>query len=305
MKNIIVKLFDAFTDQVFCGNIAGVVTKADGLSNNEMQKIASELNAPTTGFVTTRGKNDFEVKFFTPTQEIDMCGHVVVGTFMALAEERKLDFEGYNRVDVKQHTRAGLIPIEVIYENNRPTYIMMCQNKPLFKDPQLNRTEIAKLMGISDQFMEENYPIEIAATALRHLFIPVKNLDIMGELKPDFPALAELSRKLNVETSNVFTLQTVNPGFQVHSRDFCPAIGNLEEAASGTTNGALSCYLIKNKAIPGIPRNGSIKIMAEQGYEMGRPSIIQSEIQLQDHEIKEVKVGGTAIRSLVGELVIK
>lgn len=91
MKRIKIKLMDAFTTERFEGNIAGVVTEADKLSYEEMQKIAFEINAPTTGFVLKKGQNEFEVKFFTPIREIDMCGHVVIGTFMVLAEEGKIN----------------------------------------------------------------------------------------------------------------------------------------------------------------------------------------------------------------------
>lgn len=296
---------NAFTTKKFGGNIAGVVTDANKLNSEEMQKIASKINVPTTGFVLKREKNEFEVRFFTPTQEIDMCGHVVVGTFVALAEEGKINVDNLDRVEVKQYTKVGLIPVEILYKNGKPNSVIMKQNRPIFKDPKLNRKEVSELLGVSEESLEKYYPIEIVSTALRHLFIPIKNLDIMKELKPNFSKLGDLSKKLGVETINVFTLKTVNPDFNVHSRDFCPGIGNPEEAASGTTNGALGCYLIKNKLLSKIGKNEKIIILAEQGYEMGKPSSIRTEITLKNNEIEEVKVGGTAICSLKGEITIE
>lgn len=147
MRKIKIKLMDAFTTERFGGNIAGVVTDASKLDSREMQKIASELNAPTTGFVLKKGKNEFEVRFFTPTQEIDMCGHVVVGIFMALAEEGKIDIEYTGKVEVKQYTKAGLISVEILYKNQKPSFIAMKQNKPIFKDPKVSRGEVEDYWG--------------------------------------------------------------------------------------------------------------------------------------------------------------
>lgn len=304
MRKIKVKLFDSFTTKFFGGNIAGVVTEADNLSSVEMLKIASEINAPTTGYVLRKEINHFEVRFFTPSQEIDMCGHVVIGVFMALAEEGKIATKNSNVAYVKQYTKAGLMPVEVYFKNKKPVYVLMKQNQPLFKDLKLNLNKIANLLGIPTNFIETEYPIEWVSTALRHVFIPVKNLKALKELKPNFPALGELSKKINVETIDVFTRETVNSDYNVHSRDFCPGIGNPEEAASGTTNGALACYLLKNKVILNIKDNGKILINAEQGFEMGRPSNIRSEIIVKDKEIIEVKVGGTAVCSLIGEIYL-
>lgn len=234
-----------------------------------------------------------------------MCGHVVVGTFMALAEEGEVTAGDSDWIVLEQYTKAGSIPVEIRYRNGKPIFIIMKQNNPLFKDPKLSTEEVSGLLGVIPASLEKDYPIEIVSTALRHLFVGVKSLDVMKSLKPDFSALGMLSKRLGVETIDVFTLETVDRDFDVHSRDFCPGIGNPEEAASGTTNGALSCYLIKNKVLSKIRKEGKMTILAEQGYEMGRPSSIRSEILIKNNEIKEVKVGGMAVCSLEGEILLK
>jgi len=213
MRKLSMKLFDSFTDHIFGGNTAGVVTAAEHVSQDEMQNIAAEINAPTTGFVSTRGKNEFEVKFFTPTQEIDMCGHAVIAVFMGLEDEGKLESKNFGRVDVKLYTKAGLIPVEVYYENGKPTHVMMTQNKPSFREVTVRKAEIAKLLGISEVLIEADHPMEIVSTALRHLFVPVKSLEVMKQLRPDFQALAELSRKLGVENNQCIYIGNSKPGF--------------------------------------------------------------------------------------------
>jgi PhzF family phenazine biosynthesis protein len=302
MRKVKVKLFDSFTDQLFGGNIAGVVTRAEDMTNDEMQKIAREL-AATTGYALQRQNNDFEVRFFTPTQEIDMCGHVVVGVFMGLAEEGRISLAPKGLTEIRQFTKAGIIPVEVHQKAGQANFVMMEQCKPIFKPCHLYAQDIAILLGIGPEGVMTKFPIEIVSTALRHLFIPVQDLKTIAALKPDYLALGDLSRSLNVETICVFTPETMQPGYSVHSRDFCPAIGIPEEAGSGTTSGALSCYLIKHGLIKVSPDDVAT-VLVEQGYEMGRPSSIRADITLRSAMVEKVKVGGTAVRSLSGEITL-
>lgn len=301
MEKIGIKIFDSFTKERFTGNPAGVVTEADILTDREMQRIASEINAPTTGFCKKRQANEFDVRFFTPKQEIEMCGHVVIAISKALMDEKRVLHGNSSKIAIRYFTKAGLVPVDVSYDTEGSPYFMMDLKTPSFKEPDVTISELAKLLGIPSDLIEQELPLEMALGALRHLFIAVKGVNGVRELKPDFTALAELSETLGLDSINVFTLETVNKKFDVHSRDFCSGIGHDEEAASGTTNGALSCYLIKNRLIP-LEKKEPLVIMAEQGFEMGRPSIIRSEILVHDERIEKVQVGGTAVLSLEGNV---
>lgn len=303
MKTVKIKLLDSFSETLFGGNVAGVVTEADGLNTEEMQKIASEINITTSGFVSTRGENEFRVRFFTPTQEVNMCGHVVVGVTTALAQEGKINRLKQDDATAKLYTNAGEIPVTVFFDGETPSYVLMQQNKPSFKSADVHIEEVARLLGITSEVVEKKYPIEIASTALRHLLVPIKNLGSVQNLKPNFNGLAELSHRLGVETVDVFTLETINRNSTVHSRDFCPGVGYPEASASGTTNGALSSYLIKNKIVSA-KENDLVRITIEQGYEMGRPSNIKAEIKIEENKIEEVKIGGSAVLSLAGEIYL-
>lgn len=134
--------------------------------------------------------------------------------------------------------------------------------------------------------------------------MPLTGLDAIRGLVPDFERLASLSRRLGVQTVNAFTLETVDAAASIHSRDSSPAIGVDEEAGSGTTNSALSCYLIKHGLVRANAGESHVSILAEQGFEMGRPSRIRSQIKLVDDEIDEVWVGGTAVRVLTGSICV-
>lgn len=302
MNMIRVSLFDAFTDRPFGGNIAGVVTDAGGLSDEQMAAIANELGAPTTGFAEAKGRNDFQLRFFTPSVEVDMCGHVVVGTCTALAEEGRVERGGSDRAEIRLQTRAGEVPVEISFGTGSRVEVTMTQRRPTFRDPEVQPETVAGLLGIGLSDLNLDYPMEIACTGLRHLFVPVKGLRELASLRPDFPSLAALSRQLEVDTVGVFTLETGDPRHTLRSRDLSPAIGNNEESASGTTNGALSCYLVKNGILPDVLDSGRHTVLAEQGYEMGRPSLIRCEIAVEAGRIEAVRVGGTARRALKGEL---
>lgn len=296
-----IRLYDAFTDRRFGGNIAGVVYEAEKLDEQQMLNIATELKSPTTGFLSKRGQNTFGLRFFTPKFELTRCGHVMLGCTAALLDE------GYVSVDkepitVTFDTKSG--PAEVLVfpkSENDLALIMMKQTAPTFRSTNLTPKDLIRPLGIADDLFADEHPFEIVSTGLNHLFVPVKDRETMGKLIPDTYKLLSLSYHLGVETINVFTLDTENDGYQVHSRDFAPAYSDPEESASGTTNSALACYLVKNGIVTDQSK-GKVVVQAEQGFEMRRPSFIRSEITLSGTDITEVWVGGTAVRTVEGKI---
>jgi PhzF family phenazine biosynthesis protein len=309
MRFVDIKLFDSFSDRLFGGNVAGVVAEAGGLDDGDMQKIACEIAAPVTGFASTLGPNEFDARFFTPKREIDMCGHVVVALFTQLAEdgdlagEEKLDRGSAGAIRARLRTKAGPVDVEVRRQDGQTDLVMMRQKRPAFQSCEVDPRDMASLLGVSPDAIEPDFPIETVSTGLRHLFVPVRSLEVVKALSPDMKGLTELSRDLAVETVDAFALETVHSGNSVHSRDFCPAVGVPEAPASGTTNGSLTCYLIRNGILaPGA--GGVVTVLAEQGYEIGRPSHVRCEARVMDGEIIDVLVGGTAVRSMEGRITL-
>lgn len=294
-------LYDSFSNHIFGGNIAGVLINNNAMDSSIMQKIASEINAPTTGFIAVENETDISVKFFTATQEIDMCGHVVLAVFTALVDEGVIKPTKVPKI-YNQWTNSGNIKVSVSQEANK-LRVLMFQNSPIDECVGLSIEDLAVNLGIQVSDITSDYPVKIVSTALRHLIIPLNNLKVIQSLKPDYTSLAKLSQMLNVDTICPFTTHTIKKDSQVHCRDLCPGIGNLEESASGTTNGALSSYLVMNEVLKKLT-DGKINIRSEQGFEMGRPSIINSEIIVKEGKIVQVGVGGNAVRSLKGTLLI-
>ncbi|KOF57710.1 MULTISPECIES: PhzF family phenazine biosynthesis protein [Clostridium] len=263
------------------GNPAGVVLNADHLSVDDMQKISAKVGFSETAFVKKSNKADFKVEFYTPNSEVDICGHATIGTFTLLAYKGII-----NKGQYTQETKAGILKIEC----NKNNVIYMEQKKPEFYEI-LDKKEIAQSLNLDETDIMSELPIQIVSTGLKDILIPVKSLKVLNNIKPDFNKISCISKKYGVVGYHVFTLETQNNG-TAHCRNFAPLYDIPEEAATGTSTGALSCYLYRHGIIN---EKSSRSLVFEQGYSMRRPSEILSSLIIKNGEISEVMVGGTAL----------
>ena len=301
MAGLRVYLYDAFTDRPFGGNVAGVVLDASGLGPEARQRIAAELNAPTTGFVVGHKATSppiLVVRYFTPRQEIDLCGHVTVALLTALAAEGRCQAQPEG-TPVRLHTLSGELVARLYLGNGGRITVEMEQRLPDFELPPVQRRAVEEILGGAT--LHPSLPVEIASTGLRHLMVPFASVEGLARLNPDFRALGQLSRSLPVDTVGAFALSPQASG-QVRLRDFCPGIGADEESASGTTSGALACYLVKHRVVSP-DQAGKVRVQVSQGVEMGRPSRIEAWLEVRGEEIRRVCVRGQAVRALEGRLV--
>jgi phenazine biosynthesis protein PhzF family len=185
MKNLKLYWVDAFTDSAFCGNTAAVIVNADGLSDEQKQIIAREMNLSETVFISESNVADFRVQFFTPKQETALCGHGTIAAFWVLGSIGKV--VGMDEVvAVKQETHAGMLPIEIYFDKNKmPVRIMMHQTLPEFFEKDVQIDEMANVLGISIEKFESDYPLKVVSTGRPKLFIHIKNRDILYGIKPE------------------------------------------------------------------------------------------------------------------------
>lgn len=263
------------------GNPAGVVLDADFLSVSDMQKIAAKVGFSETAFVKKSNKADFKVAFFTPNEEVDLCGHATIATFYLLANKGIIQVGEYT-----QETRAGILKVECRNDN----VIYMNQRNPEFYEI-LDKKEIANTLNINEDDIMNELPIQIVSTGLRDILIPIKSLETLYKIKPDFDKISYVSKKQDVIGYHLFTLETEYDS-TAHCRNFAPLYGIPEEAATGTSNGALSCYLYKYGFILG---KNAENLVFEQGYSMKKPSEVLSSLIVHNQKINEVKVGGIAL----------
>jgi len=267
---------NAFAKTKNGGNPAGVVLDADSLSEVEMQNVAKKVGFSETAFVQKSKKADFKVKFFTPKGEVDLCGHATIATFYLMTKLGLIKPGFY-----MQETKAGVLKIEVKKDNT----IFMNQNLPLFYK-KIDRKEIAESLNVSEKIFIPDLPIQIVSTGLKDILVPIKSLKDLFKIKPNFSKVTEISRKYDVTGYHLFTLET-KFNSTAHCRNLAPRYDIPEEAATGTSNGCLSCYLFKYGKVKKV---NALKY--EQGYSMRKPSEILAKLVLKNNKIVEVKVGG-------------
>lgn len=272
------------------GNAAGVVTDADSLSEKEMKKIAAILGFSETAFILPSNVADFRVRFFTPNDEVDLCGHATIATFYTMASLRLLKPGTY-----KQETKAGILGIEIKKDNS----IMMNQPIPVFSEI-IDKDELADSLLIKASQMPEDLPAQVVSTGLRDIMIPVKSMEILNAIKPDMEKIKKVSQKYNAVGYHVFALESLF-GANANCRNFAPLYDIPEESATGTSNGALACYLYHYGKIS---NDQASNIVFEQGYSMKKPSEILVSLTIKENEIHEVKVGGIAMNLTLTEIEI-
>lgn len=312
-----IKQVDAFTGIPFGGNPAGVVTDARGLTREQMQRVAREMNLSETAFVTPSpdADADFDVLFFTPSNEVDLCGHATIATFFTLAEEGFIKPSlGETSAMIKQRTKAGVLAVEVEFSKGLPERVMMTQATPKFRPTTVSRQEIAAALGLPEDQLRADWPMELAYTGLWHLMVPVTSAQAIDAARPNLPKIAELNHAQGVHTTHLIA-PSEREGSLVYTRDFAPAVGISEDPATGTGSGAMGAYLAKHGLLdtPDAAelyqlRDGELQItrfVSLQGYAINRPSQITIEVTTDRGIPVQVKVGGSSVCMLDGRMRVE
>lgn len=277
---MIVATLNAFAKTATGGNPAGVVLDADGLGEAAMQKISAKVGLSETAFVQKSAVADFKVRFFTPAAEVDLCGHATIATFSLLFGLRRIGTGRYS-----QETKAGTLGVEV----RKDGVVFMEQNLPVFEGTA-DRGEVAGSLGAGPDSLAPDLPVQIVSTGLRDIIVPVVSLRELLSFKPDPGRIAAISERHGVLGYHAFSLETKH-GSTAHCRNFAPLVGIPEEAATGTSSGALASYLFKHGKVTEEQARG---LIFEQGYGMGRPSEILVRLDIEKEDIAGVHVGGRA-----------
>lgn len=295
---------DVFTAQPFGGNPVAVIPDAEGLNDDQLQQIAREMNLSETVFVfpPTDKAAVVRLRIFTPTQEIPFAGHPVLGTFFILADLGIIPVKD-SVTRVMQECNIGLFPVELHAEAGQVERVVMTQPKPEFLGP-VEETEdlykVAGALGLSKHVIADTkWPVEVVSTGLPVMIVPVRTLTAVRSIRPDASAIMDLCRRFGANGIMVFTTVTVEPSATVHTRMFAPSIGILEDPATGSASGALGAYLVQNGVVDVMP---TTEIIAEQGYEIDRPSCVFIQVDSDDDIIQSVKVGGQCVRVIEGTL---
>ena len=302
MRTFPFALYDAFSETVFGGSQAAVINNAKFIKTAERQRIAREIGMPATAFVDDYGEDWIKVQFMSTVMELPMCGHGTICLLTHLLEAGciRLDQQPTRQVELRLPGSTAVVELSLRNENRYQ--VMLDIKPPRFEASPPHTGGLLKVLGLEAKTLADDLPLETARGDFIHLVVPLTGLEAMRAIEPDFSGMIEFCHAYGVETIAVFCREVENSANRIHVRDFCPAVGVSESAAAGTTNAALTSYLLRHELVP--TDTDIITVNAEQGLELGRPSSIQSRVTLIDHEIERLQVGGVATRVLDGQVYL-
>ena len=295
MKSYSLSLYDAFTEVAFGGSQAAVVLDAAALDAGHRAVIAREVGLPATAFVDGIGEDWVRVQFFSTVQELPMCGHGTICLMTHLVDEGLIS-PGPG-IELRLPNSHACVDVDITPSTR---YQVMLDISPArFEPAPMQIDSLLNALGLNRQVLAPDLPLEVAHGDFVHLVVPLNGLGAMRAIRPDFGAIVAWCHAHGVETIAAFCVETEVDDADLHVRDFCPAVGVSESAAAGTTNAALSAYLLRHKLLETID---TVDITAEQGLEIERPSRIRSRVELRHGGITRLQVGGIATRVFQGRI---
>lgn len=274
-------IVDAFTEKPFGGNTAGVVLLEPGAvfpDEEWMRSLAAELRYSETAFVRRDGATEFTVRYFTPAGEIDLCGHATIASFGVLFREGFVP-DGTRCLN---HTRAG--DLEVVVGEQVMMQMAAPQRVGGFEEPVQLGDLLSAMGGLNPEQLGQ-WPAETFSTGLPDIILPLRDVATLQSLQPDMSLLHALSDRLDVVGVHAFAIDP-DDAYTAHVRNFAPRYGIPEESATGTANAALTGYLYHHRII-----GDGARCFFLQGEAMGRPSLIQTTLQIKKG-IPDIRVGG-------------
>ena len=265
------------------GNPAGVVLSPQGLSDEQMMEISKKLQVSETAFLFSSDEADFFVRFFSPTSEVDLCGHATIAAFSLLGNN--LDHQDHPIVEFRQKTHAGILRVHCQYEKHVLIRVMMEQHPLVTESIEFEDVILADALNIKNEHIISDFQKNRVSTGLFTLPVCIDSLDILKMMKPDFPKIKTLCTLLGVGSMHVFTFDSLNETSIYHARNFAPLYGINEDPVTGTANGAVCAYLHKNKFVD------NKEMICEQGDIINRPGRVY--VDVSNHP--SVWVGGTAV----------
>lgn len=282
---------DVFTTTRFEGNPLAVVADGDGLSSAVMQSITHEMNLSETVFVQrpTNNRALARLRIFTPSQELPLAGHPVIGTWFLLADLGVVP-AAEGKVHVLQQTGAGILPVGILFHAGRPQRVTMTQKPARFAAARISRDSLAEALGLKPADFDSSLPLEFVSTGIFNLMVPLKRA-ALAKIHMNMRPLARLISRGGT-MAYCFALGARGAAF---ARGMLPW-GPVEDPATGSAAGSLGAYLVAHERLsPG----DALRI--KQGIEMGRPSEIHVEISAERGRLTP-KVSGSAVRVFEGSV---
>jgi trans-2,3-dihydro-3-hydroxyanthranilate isomerase len=324
-------LLDVFAESKYSGNQLAVIRVRDPLSDNDMQRIAREINFSETTFILSDTPRDggYDVRIFTPGEEVPFAGHPTLGTAYVIRNEILTDrrinpsqspfskggstdipplakggqggFEGDMANDARRDSIEQIIlnlkigQIPVTFGNDAIAW--MKQIGPVF-GKTLDRAALAPVLGLQLDEIDARFPIEEVSTGLPHILVPLRSLESLKRARVDRDLYFDLIKNAWARPIMIFCPEPHEKKNDISVRMFADAFGIPEDPATGSGNGCLAGYLVKHRYLG----KTEIDIRSEQGYEMGRPSLLYLRADETGGKI-HVSVGGKSVIIAKGDFV--
>jgi trans-2,3-dihydro-3-hydroxyanthranilate isomerase len=284
--------FDVFSAQPFEGNSLAVLSDARGLSDQQMQAIAREMNLSETTFILPREpqlerERGVRVRIFTVQEELPFAGHPTLGTAFLLRGST-------GAAEVTLDLNVGKVPVRFEEKSGQPVFGEMTQAEPTFSLTH-DRETVVRAAGLRDGDIDPSLPVQTVSTGLVFTVVPLRGLEVIRRLHVDLKNASEyLERSGGGKFFYFVTRETVDPAARLHARML---FYNGEDPATGSAAGCAAAWMVANRVAQSDER-----VLIEQGIEMQRPSRILVRASLRDNGVVNVRVGGNAVEVLRGEI---
>jgi len=293
---------DVFTDRRFGGNQLAVFPDASGIPDALMQPIAREFNYSETTFVLPPSdpRHTCRVRIFTPANELPFAGHPTIGTAHVLAATGAIPIQG-TEVRIVLEEGVGPVPVTIRISDGHPVFAELTTARlPEKGSPPPDAARLARMLGLEPSDLAEGLPPEAHSVGLPFLYVPLRNRDAVARATADTARMRDTLDGYSPKDVFLFAADPERAGSDLHARMFAPFDGIPEDPATGSAVAALAGYLAPRHA----QQEGTLRWVVEQGFEMGRPSILHLEADKRGSRIDAVRVGGRSVLVCEGSMEI-
>ncbi len=285
--------WDVFSSRPLEGNSLAVFFDGRGLTDDEMQSIAKEMNLSETTFILPRDspterEQGVRVRIFTVQEELPFAGHPTLGTAFALRGESGAD-------KIALALNVGKVPVHFENRDGEPAFGEMTQVDPKF-GTRHDREAVARTLGMQISDFDDSLPIETVSTGVPFTIAPLKSLALIERLKVDTGAAEQYLEKSGGKFFYFVTRETVDRDARLHARMI---FYNGEDPATGSAAGCAAAWMVAH----GVAKKDE-RVLVEQGLEMKRPSRIFVRAGNNDNRVVNVRVGGHSVEIMRGELLL-
>lgn len=288
-------ILDVFAEKKYAGNQLAVIHDAAGLTGEEMLTITREMNYSESTFLLSEEARagGYDVRIFTPGEEIPFAGHPTLGTAWLIQQE-------VIKQPVPQvvlNYQVGQIPVDFTYKDGHPEELWMQQLEPEF-GAVFEPTAVASVLGLDPDQINSHFPCQEVSTGLPFVIVPLRDLAAIRACRTNTKALLELLEHTEAKNMLVFAPETYQPENDLNVRVFTDYLGIPEDPATGSANGCLAGYLAKHRYFS----SPQVDVRVEQGYEINRESLLLLRAEDTGRSIN-IQVGGRVVLVAKGELV--